>query len=130
MPGKQLTYPEFLRLIATRSPYDEDSENPINKAIEMLQGKWKIRVLFELSKSEKFRYNELRKRIPAITNTMLTSTLRELASDGLVERTQFNEIPPRVEYSLSARGRELLPVFYEIFKWAQNSLGQQPGDTL
>lgn len=122
MNKSKISYEQFLELIKTRSPKDCDSDNPINKAVEILQGKWKIRVLFELSKADNFRYNELRRTMPAITNTMLTSTLRELADDGLVDRVQFNEIPPRVEYSLTNKGRELLPVFYEIFKWAEKNI--------
>lgn len=117
-----ITYEQFLDLIKTRSPKDYDPDNPINKAVEMLQGKWKIRILFELSKADYFRYNELRRTIPAITNTMLTTTLRELNDNGLVVRVSYNEIPPRVEYSLTQKGRELLPVFYEIFKWAERNI--------
>ena len=53
----------------------------------------------------------------AITNTMLTNALKELEEDGLVHREQFNEIPPRVEYSLTEKGQDLLPVFYAISQW-------------
>ena len=63
------------------------------------------------------RFGELKKELGGITNTMLTSSLRELEQDGLVNRMQFNEIPPHVEYSLSDKGKDLLPVFYEMTKW-------------
>ena len=63
------------------------------------------------------RFGELRRNMEGITNTMLTSSLRELERDGLVSRAQFNEIPPHVEYSLTEKGRALLPVFYEMTRW-------------
>lgn len=58
-----------------------------------------------------------KKALPEITNVMQTNTLRELEADGLVNRKQFNEIPPHVEYSLTEKGRDLMPIFYEIFIW-------------
>ena len=54
---------------------------------------------------------------PRITNTMLTNTLRDLEELGIIHREQFNEIPPHVEYSLTEKGKALLPVFFEISKW-------------
>lgn len=83
----------------------------------MLQGKWKTYILFELCKCDAIRFGELRKNLPEITNTMLTSSLRELEQDGLVSRIQYNEIPPRVEYSLTEKGQDLTPIFYEIYKY-------------
>lgn len=64
----------------------------------------------------------MKRAYPHITNTMLTNTLRDLESLGIVHREQFNEIPPRVEYSLTEKGKELLPVFYEIAKWGEKNL--------
>ena len=60
------------------------------------------------------RIGELKKILNSITNTMLTNALRELEADGLICRKQFNEIPPHVEYSLTPKGEDLLPVFYAI----------------
>ena len=61
----------------------------------------------------------LRRAIPRITNTMLTATLQDLEGIGIVHREQFNEIPPHVEYSLTEKGRGLLPVFVELAKWGE-----------
>ena len=72
---------------------------------------------YELFIQDPIRFGELKKNINGITNTMLASSLRELEKDGLVSRMQFNEIPPRVEYSLTEKGQALLPVFYEMTKW-------------
>ena len=60
---------------------------------------------------------ELKKMLKPITNTMLTNALKELEGDGLVHREQYNEIPPRVEYSLTEKGTDLLPIFYAISQW-------------
>lgn len=91
---------------------------PIRKTLEMLSGKWRTQVIYELCKKDSCRFNELKKEIPKITNTMLTTTLRDLENKGIVHREQYNEIPPHVEYSLTKKGKDLLPVFYEIAQWS------------
>lgn len=101
----------------------EPNENcRICKTLEILSGKWRIRILYELCRKSTCRFGELKKAISQITSTMLTATLRELEAFGIVHREQFNEIPPHVEYSLSEKGMELIPVFYEIAKWAEHNL--------
>ena len=87
------------------------------KTIEIFQGKWNLQVLFELVKYDAVRFGVLKKQVEGITNTMLTSTLRDLESRGLVNRIQFNEVPPHVEYSLSQAGKDLYPIFLEMFRW-------------
>lgn len=96
------------------------------RTMEIFQGKWNIRVLFELVKCDAIRFGELKKQVDGITNTMLTSTLRDLESKGLIHRTQFNEIPPHVEYSLSQAGKDLYPIFLEMMEW--NNKYQQSSD--
>lgn len=90
---------------------------PVQRSLDLLQGKWTARVIYSLLKNNSMRFGEIKKAIPSITNTMLTSTLRELESQNIVLRVQYNEIPPRVEYSLTENGLSLLPVFYELGKW-------------
>ncbi|UYJ17967.1 MAG: winged helix-turn-helix transcriptional regulator [Veillonellaceae bacterium] len=63
------------------------------------------------------RFGLLKRMLKGITNASLTKALRELESDGLIKREQFNEIPPHVEYSLTEKGNDLQPIFYEIMKW-------------
>lgn len=82
----------------------------------MLQGKWKTQVLYELCIYDTVRFAVLKKNLPGITNTMLTNALRDLAAYGFINRVQYNEIPPRVEYSFTQRGKDLMPFFYEIMK--------------
>ena len=85
--------------------------------MELFGGKWKTRIICVLSMKKKLRYGELKKELTDITDTVLASTLKELSDSNMVIRQQYNEIPPRVEYSLSAKGESVLPVLMEICKW-------------
>jgi DNA-binding HxlR family transcriptional regulator len=89
----------------------------VRNALGVLTGKWKLEILFLLG-LRLYRFGELRRAIPGITQHMLTTTLRELERDGLVSRTVYPEVPPRVEYQMTSRGRRLGPVFDAILKWA------------
>lgn len=95
----------------------EAGDCPVTPLLLMLQGKWKLQIIYEMCIKDPIRFGELKKNIDGITNSMLTSSLRELVADGLVSRVQFNEIPPHVEYSFTEKGKDLLPVFYEMTKW-------------
>ena len=95
----------------------ENGNCPVMPVVTMLQGKWKLQVIYELIIQSPMRFGELRKALSGITNTMLTNVLRDLEADGLVDRIQYNEMPLRVEYSLTEKGRDLLPVFYAISQW-------------
>ncbi|MFV0441600.1 MAG: winged helix-turn-helix transcriptional regulator, partial [Lachnospirales bacterium] len=77
-----------------------------------------LRVIYELSKVDAIRFGELKKNIDNITNTMLTSTLRNLEENKIVNRVQYNEIPPHVEYSLTDIGRDMYPIFIEMVNWS------------
>ncbi|MBP2024971.1 winged helix-turn-helix transcriptional regulator [Peptoniphilus stercorisuis] len=117
---EKMTFEEYIEILKNSAKYEKDC--PVRKTLKLFHGKWNTRVLFELSKKERCRFCDLKKLIPEITSTMLTSTLRELVSFGVVDRIQFNEIPPRVEYSLTDSGRELMPVFFEMAKWGEKYL--------
>lgn len=114
------TKEDFLESI--KNLQEVDDNRPIHRTLELLNGKWRTHVIFELCRHDACRFSELKKRIPKITNTMLTATLRDLEALGIVKREQFNEIPPHVEYSLTEKGRKLFPVFYEIAKWGMENL--------
>jgi DNA-binding HxlR family transcriptional regulator len=90
--------------------------------LEAVGGKWKILLLVALSQSEELRYGELRRLVFGITNTMLASSLKELEADGLVKRTQYPEMPVRVEYSLTSRARTLIPILMELKDWGEANL--------
>ena len=97
---KDLTYDEWTQKVKI-GILTEAGNCPVTSLILMLQGKWKFQIIYEMCIKSPIRFGELRKNIDGITNTMLTSSLRELEKDGLVSRIQFNEIPPHVEYSLT-----------------------------
>lgn len=97
-------------------------ECPVQKTLKLFQGKWNLRIIYELSKHESMRFRELKKAIPDISNTVLTSTLKALENQGLVLRQQFNEVPPHVEYSLLESAKELDKIFQAMREWGDRYL--------
>lgn len=93
---------------------------PVRNILARLCDKWALLVIYILGMSGKksMRFNELRQQMPDITQKMLTTTLRTLEEDGYVTRTMFPEIPPRVEYALTARAESLKPVLGALLEWA------------
>lgn len=98
-----------------------DYENcPIEAALDLIGGKWKGVILHRLLEDTR-RFNELKRTIPRITQRMLTTQLRELEKDRLISRKIYAEVPPRVEYSLTPRGRTLKPVLTALLNWGQSA---------
>lgn len=95
---------------------------PVTYAINMIGGKWHLPIIWILSQNQVLRYNELKRKITGITNMMLTQSLKELTGYGLINRKQFPEIPPRVEYSLTEAGLALLPAINELAKWGARQM--------
>lgn len=116
---KNMTAEEYLKRILTTTP---KSDCPMRKTLELISGKWRTHIIYELCRKPYCRFGELKKALPQITNTMLTSTLRDLEQYGIVHRKQFNEIPPHVEYSLTEKGKAMLPIICELAKWGENYL--------
>lgn len=116
---QDMTAEEYLQKILSG---DVREHCPMRRTLDLLSGKWRTHIIYELCKKPSCRFGELQKAVPRITNTMLTATLRDLERLGIVHREQFNEIPPHVEYSLTEKGRALLPVFFELEKWGEQYL--------
>ncbi len=95
---------------------------PIVYALDILGQKWKIPILYYLIKNEPTRYNELKRAINGITNMMLTKSLRELEEHDLIKRTQYETIPPKVEYSVTERGKTLFPALHQLYLWGETQL--------
>ncbi|WP_117195461.1 winged helix-turn-helix transcriptional regulator [Rhizobium terrae] len=92
---------------------------PVESTLSFLDGKWKGVILYHLLEEGTLRFNELRRRIPSVTQRMLTKQLRELEEAGLLERTVFAVVPPRVDYALTPIGRSLEPVINALRVWGK-----------
>lgn len=90
---------------------------PVEAAMDLIGGKWKSVILYHLLRDGTLRFSELRRRLTGITQRMLTRQLRELEEDGLVRRTAYAEVPPRVEYDLTDVGQSLEPVIAALKAW-------------
>lgn len=90
---------------------------PIEYTLNAVGGKWKILIMYFLSIHEVKRYGELKKLVNGITHKMLSQQLKELENDGLIHREEYHQIPPKVEYSITDKGRTLLPVIEVMYKW-------------
>lgn len=95
---------------------------PVRNVIARFGNKWALLILLVISENEPIRYNELGRKIPDISSRVLSGTLRTLEADGLVSRRLYNEVPARVEYSLTDIGRSLIPIILKLTEWAQNNM--------
>ncbi len=89
---------------------------PLTQALTVIGGKWKPIIIYQLYRSPK-RFGQLNVAIPGISRKVMTSQLNELLGDGLITRHAYPESPPRVEYQLTDKGRELIPIFSSIADW-------------
>src|ERR1700738_369073 len=90
----------------------------VERALKLLEGRWKLVILFHLFGGQVLRFSDLERAIPKITQKMLGQQLRRMEADGIVVRKAYPEVPPRVEYSLTAWGQALCPVLDAMLKWA------------
>lgn len=88
-----------------------------NYTMSLIQGKYKMFILYTLMEFEVVRFNEMQKYIGSITYKTLSSTLKQLEADGLVNRREYPQIPPKVEYSLTERGKSLIPILDSMCEW-------------
>ncbi len=103
----------------------EDVENcPVRNILDRFGDKWSILILLLLSEQEVLRFNQIHKCIVTISQKMLSTTLKILEADGLVERKVYAEVPPRVEYRLSDRGDSLIPHLQALVEWADEHYGK------
>jgi len=96
--------------------HDKSFDCPIELFLDLIGGKWKVLILWNL-KEELKRYGELRKLLKGVTPKMLTQQLRELEDDGFINRKVYQEVPPKVEYSLTETGESLMKVIWEMRNW-------------
>ena len=103
--------------------YETKLSCPLNRAVAALADKWKILIIIALQ-YRTWRFNELLRALEGIAPKVMVRQLRSLEADGLIERTVFPEIPPRVEYALTAAGRTLLPILNQLQRWVIENAAQ------
>ncbi|MFL0165264.1 winged helix-turn-helix transcriptional regulator [Candidatus Clostridium helianthi] len=101
---------------------EELGSKPFDYAMSLIQGKWKMHILFFLSRKNILRYTELKKSLGSVTHKMLSNQLKELEKDGLIIRKEYPQIPPKVEYSLSEKGLSLIPIMKLLCKWGDEHM--------
>lgn len=89
----------------------------LQKAMDSIGGKWKLPILCSLTTNGPSRYNDILRSVKGISNTMLSKTLKEMETSGLVARNEYLEVPVRVEYELTEKARRLQPILLEIINW-------------
>lgn len=103
-----------------RKVYTPDTAaHDVEAAIRLLEGRWKLLILFHLFDGKVRRYSDLEKLIPGISQKMLAQQLRQLEADGIVARTVYPEVPPKVEYRLTEWGQALCPVLDGLLSWTE-----------
>ncbi|MDR6193246.1 helix-turn-helix domain-containing protein [Siphonobacter sp. SORGH_AS_0500] len=96
--------------------------NPIEFALSHIGGTWKMPILWRL-RTKTMRYGELKKDIPHITHKMLSTQLKDLEAHGLIQREVYAEVPPKVEYSITEKGKEALPVVEMLINYGKKLMG-------
>lgn len=97
---------------------EDDIRCPLEYGLAVFGGKWKSRIICVLSANKTLRYSEIRKEMYNITDAVLAATLKDLIEDGIIARKSYDEIPPKVEYSLTEKGRSVVPILQSICQWA------------
>lgn len=99
-------------------PSSRCSVDELDAALRALDGRWKILIVYHLFAATMLRFSELRRRLPGVSQKMLSQHLKALEADGIVSRAVYAEVPPRVEYALTDVGRELKPALQALQDWA------------
>lgn len=95
---------------------------PIRNVVARFGDKWSLLVLLVINSNGTVRFNELGRQIPDISTRVLSSTLKTLEADGLIDRKVYAQVPPKVEYSLTDTGRSLIPLIMQLTEWAQQNM--------
>jgi DNA-binding HxlR family transcriptional regulator len=102
--------------------FGDEEHCPVRNVVDRINDKWSVLILMLLEEGKVLRFNEICGYINTISQKMLSVTLKVLEADGLVKRTVYPEIPPKVEYELTPRGKSLLPHLHGLVGWAQNNM--------
>ena len=97
----------------------------VEAVFRLLEGRWKLVILFHLFGGQVQRFSDLEKLIPGISQKMLAQQLRQLEADGIVERKQYPQVPPKVEYRMTEWGQALCPALDSLLKWSEEKQGSE-----
>ena len=95
---------------------------PIRYAIDVVGGKWKLPIICMLAGGLPIRYSSIKRKLTGVTNMMLSQSLKELEAAGIVHREQYNEVPPRVEYTLTDKGKSIIPPLVKLAEWGASHM--------
>jgi DNA-binding HxlR family transcriptional regulator len=104
----------------------ESGAQGVEEALSILEGRWKLLILFQLFGGKVRRFSELERAIPAVSQKVLTQQLRQLERDGIVGRVVYPQVPPKVEYALTDWGQALCPVLDALLKWSATRATTEP----
>ena len=99
----------------------KEKQYPFEYTLSIINGKWKIRIMYLLSVNKVLRYGELKLEMRGITHKMLAKQLKEMEADGILDRKEYTQIPPKVEYSLTEKGESLIPIINAICNWGEEN---------
>lgn len=105
--------------------FEKEMMCPLEYGLNIFGGKWKSRIICILASKDVSRYSEIRKELNNITDAVLAAMLKELIEDNIISRVQYNEIPPKVEYSLTEGGKSVLPILQSICQWSKNHTDEE-----
>ena len=109
----------------SKDPAAEQMLCPIRYALGIVGGKWKLPILCMLVSGRPARYSVMKRKLGDVTNMMLAQSLKELEAAGMVHREQYNEVPPRVEYSLTEKGNSIVPILIQLAGWGEDHLHKE-----
>ena len=106
----------------TNSQTGEELLCPIRYTLDIVGGKWKLPILCMLASGTPTRYSSIKRKLDGITNMMLAQSLKELGASGIVHREQYNAVPPRVEYTLTKKGKSIVPILFQLAEWGSEHM--------
>ncbi|MDY6012801.1 helix-turn-helix domain-containing protein [Clostridium sp.] len=96
--------------------------NPVEYTLSIISNKWKILIIYWLLRNEVMRYSELKRSLNGVTHKMLSLGLKQLEQDNIITRKQYDQIPPKVEYRISSKGRSLAPIISALCNWGTDNM--------
>ncbi|PPK79597.1 HxlR family transcriptional regulator [Lacrimispora xylanisolvens] len=101
------------------------NKEPFEYTLSIVSGKWKLKIIYLLACTTPVRYGELKRNISGITHKMLSTQLKELEKENVIERKEYPQVPPKVEYYLTKKGESLIPIVRSMCVWGKENMTRQ-----